>query len=95
VTLPPSSQSGSAKRRRLHVTKANAQNGARKEYWPEFRKVETIRARYIGGAFTVQTREGVLDMPEGGWLALDRDGYPYPIAADVFERIYAHVSDAS
>lgn len=75
-------------RRRLHVTKVNAQNGARKEFWPEFRKTTTIRARYIGKAFSVQTREGVLDMPEGGWLALDDEGYPYPIAADVFGRTY-------
>lgn len=83
-----------ATKRRLHVTKTNAQSGARKEFWAEFQKVETIRARYIGGPFTVQTREGVLDMPEGGWLALDRDGYPYPIAASVFERIYVEVESA-
>lgn len=80
-----------ATKRRLHVTRANAQNGLRKQGWPEFRKVETIRARYIPGPFTVETREGVLDMPEGGWLALDRDDYPYPIAADVFQRIYEQV----
>jgi hypothetical protein len=81
-----------ATKRRLHVTKANAQNGARKEFWPQFRKTALIRARYIPGAFTVETREGVLDMPEGGFLALDEDGYPYPIAADVFERTYEQVT---
>lgn len=77
-----------ATKRRLHVTKSNAQNGARSVFWPEYRKVATIRARYIGGAFTVETREGVLDMPEGGYLALDDEGYPYPVQKDVFERIY-------
>lgn len=81
-----------ATKRRMHITKTNAQNGARSAFWPEFRKVATIRARYIGGAFTVETREGVLDMPDGGWLALDADGWPYPIAADVFARTYAAIS---
>lgn len=80
-----------ATKRRMHVTKANAQNGLRREFWPEFRKTATIRAHYIPGAFTVETREGLLDMPEGGWLALDEDGYPYPIEASVFERIYDEV----
>lgn len=84
-----------ATKRRMHVTRTNAQNGARKEFWPEYRKTATIRARYIGGAFTVQTREGVLDMPDGGWLALDADGWPYPIATDVFERTYAPTSTDS
>lgn len=81
-----------ATKRRLHVTKANAQNGARKEFWQEFAKTATIRARHIPGAFTVETREGVLDMPDGGWLALDADGYPYPINDDVFARTYQEVA---
>lgn len=81
-----------ATKRRMHVTRANAQNGARKAFWQEFAKTATIRARYIGSAFTVETREGVLDMPDGGWLALDDEDYPYPIEAGVFDRIYTEVN---
>ena len=84
-----------ATRRRMHVTRANAQNGARKAFWPEYRKTQTIRARYIPGPWTVETREGVLDMPDGGWLALDDEDYPYPIDAEVFARIYEEVPVAS
>lgn len=80
------------KRRRHHVTRANAQNGLRKQGWPQFRKTALIRAHYIPGPFSVQTREGPLDMPEGGWLALDDEDWPYPIDAEVFARIYEQVS---
>lgn len=34
-------------------------------------------------------------MPEGGYLALDDEGYPYPVQKDVFERIYQEVQRAS
>jgi len=39
------------------------------------------------GPFEVETREGTLTC-EDGWLAIDSDGYPYPIAADEFNKIY-------
>lgn len=84
-----------ATKRQLHITKANAQNGVRGTFWQEFRKTATIRARRIPAAFTVETREGVLDMPEGGWLALDGDGFPYPIDAGVFAQTYEGVSGGS
>ncbi|HEY1179791.1 MAG TPA: hypothetical protein VGF17_26855, partial [Phytomonospora sp.] len=42
----------------------------------------------MDGPFTVQTREGVL-ASEGGWLAIDSDGYPYPIAEDEMSAVYA------
>lgn len=83
-----------ATKRRMHFTKANAQNGTRSCFWPEFRKTATIRARYIPVPFTVQTREGALDMPYGGWLALDGDGYPYPIETTVFDRTYEQIDDS-
>jgi hypothetical protein len=52
-----------------------------------FRKRTLTRAVRIAGAFEVETREGTLRCPDG-WLALDAHGWPYPIAADEFERIY-------
>lgn len=80
-----------AKKRALHVTKANAQNGARKEFWPAYRKLTVTRARFIGGPFTVETSAGTVDMPDGGFLALDEEGYPYPISVDIMKQTYRRV----
>jgi hypothetical protein len=56
----------------------------------EFRKTTTTRAWRIIGRFRVETREGVIEC-EDGWLAVDSGGWPYPIAADEFDRIYEPV----
>lgn len=55
--------------------------------WAAFRKTEPIEALRMDGTFTVETREGVVECDDG-WLALDSDGFPYPIAADEFENVY-------
>jgi hypothetical protein len=55
--------------------------------WGEYRKDVVTRAVRIDGRFEVVTREGTLGC-EDGWLALDLNGDPYPIAADVFSSIY-------
>lgn len=49
--------------------------------------LEPTWAMRITGAFEVETSEGTLTCQDG-WLAIDARGYPYPIAADEFERIY-------
>lgn len=60
----------------------------------QFRKKVTTRAIRMAGRFTVQTvHEGEVRC-EDGWLAFDARGYPYPIAADEFKRIYEEVGDA-
>lgn len=58
--------------------------------WREYRKTATTMAVRIDGEFTVKTREGTLTCPDG-YLAVDAHGWPYPIAADEFERIYEPV----
>ena len=45
----------------------------------------------IEGPFDVQTREGLMHC-ENGYLALDADGYPYPIAHDVQAATYLPLS---
>jgi hypothetical protein len=52
-----------------------------------YQKKQLTHAVRIAGPFSVETREGTLTCPDG-WLALDSGGWPYPIAADEFERIY-------
>jgi hypothetical protein len=53
----------------------------------EYRKATLTRATRVRGPFTVETREGLLTCPDG-YLAIDAHGWPYPIAADEFRRIY-------
>lgn len=52
-----------------------------------YRKKVLTSATRIKGPFIVETREGTLRCDDG-WLALDSNGDPYPIAADVFEELY-------
>lgn len=59
--------------------------------WAEYRKVATTQAIRINGPFSVQTREGLITS-EDGYLAVDAHGWPYPIAADEFEKIYTPVA---
>ncbi len=56
-----------------------------------YQKKVGTRAIRIKGPFQVVTREGLLTCPDG-YLALDSAGFPYPVAADEFERIYDLVS---
>lgn len=55
--------------------------------WGVYRKTEPIEALRMDGPFTVETREGVVECSDG-WLALDGDDFPYPIAADEFANVY-------
>lgn len=52
-----------------------------------YRKKIITRALPITGPFDVQTREGVMHCDDG-WLAIDNNGDPYPIASDVFDASY-------
>lgn len=53
----------------------------------EYTKRFTTRAIRIEGAFAVETSEGRLSC-ENGYLALDVNGNPYPIDANVFDQTY-------
>lgn len=55
--------------------------------WSLYRKKSLTKAMRMEGPFIVQTREGELTC-SNGWLAVDAHGWPYPIAADEFEKIY-------
>jgi hypothetical protein len=46
---------------------------------------------HADGTFTVGTREGLKTGEPNGWVALDGNGDPYPIAADVFDKTYEAV----
>lgn len=57
------------------------------ETWVSYYKKQPTRAIRITGPFAVQTREGTMTC-EDGWLAVDSNGDPYPIASDVFRDMY-------
>lgn len=61
------------------------------KFWQEYRKKIPVRATRIIGPFEVITREGRMSC-EDGWLAIDSRGWPYPIAADEFDRAYEPVA---
>lgn len=55
-----------------------------------YKKKVTTKAMRIDGPFAVKTREGELTCQDG-YLAVDSEGYPYPIAKSEFEAIYEKV----
>lgn len=62
--------------------------------WRFYRKRRDTLAIHIDRPFWVETREGTLTCSDG-YLALDSENYPYPIAKDEFEKIYTPVEDCS
>jgi len=57
-----------------------------------YRKMKLTKAMRVPGPFTTETREGILECPDG-YLAIDSDGWPYPIAKEEFEYIYEDARD--
>lgn len=55
--------------------------------WGTYRKKVLARAKKIEGPFTTETREGMLSCADG-YLCVDTEGYPYPIDAAEFDRLY-------
>jgi hypothetical protein len=64
------------------------------EEFREYRKTTTTRmAGPYNPPFVVQTREGqYLTAEEPSFLALDADGFPYPVALSVVEKTYEEIS---
>lgn len=58
--------------------------------WAEYRKVGTTRMTPITGPCTVVTMEGPYELPDGwtGYLAVDTQGWPYPVDAAVHAESY-------
>jgi hypothetical protein len=63
--------------------------------WAEYRKIGITRMwGPLTGPFTVETREGEYKLPAGwlGFVALDAEGYPYPVVAAEHARSYERVA---
>ena len=63
--------------------------------WERYRKMAATFAIYIDEPFSVDTAEGTVSLPKGGWLALDSRGYPYPIAREEFDETYERIESSS
>lgn len=61
--------------------------------WKHFRKVGTTRMIRIDGPFQCDTVDGNRVLCHDGWLALDAQGFPYPIAASEQAVSYEPVED--
>jgi hypothetical protein len=55
-------------------------------FQPYTRKSVTMMSR-VEGPFKVQTQHGVVECDDG-WVALDEEGWPYPISVSVQEKSY-------
>jgi hypothetical protein len=55
-------------------------------FHPYRKKSVTMMSR-VEGPFKVQTQEGVVECDDG-WVALDEEGWPYPISVSVQEKSY-------
>jgi len=71
----------------LHFTKNDT---LRIKDTTKYRKTALVDAKRIMGPFECVTREGIL-VCEDGYLAIDSEGWPYPIAKEEFENIYIPV----
>jgi len=60
--------------------------------WKDYRKTTTTRMLRMDGPFAVQTLEGLVDCPDG-WLAVDTQGHPYPVAATIHDQSYEEVGE--
>lgn len=58
-----------------------------------FRKTYRPLATRMAGSFACLTSEGNVAACDDGWLAIDSQGFPYPIGADEFAATY-ELSDA-
>lgn len=66
------------------VTRENLPDGEFRQY----RKLYKPSAIRMDGPFACVTSEGNVAACEDGWLAIDSQGYPYPIGAAEFEATY-------
>jgi hypothetical protein len=59
----------------------------------EFEKTRLTHAVRMEGTFHCLTSEGNVASCTDGWLAIDSEGYPYPVNAQEFDRTYRPVDD--
>lgn len=70
---------------KLFITKENVGNQG--FVFGNYRKKVITRAVQMDDPFTVKTKEGELTCSDG-YLALDSEGWPYPISRGDFEAMY-------
>lgn len=60
--------------------------------WGTFRKTHLTKMVRIEGPFEVETKEGKLSCPDG-YLAIDAEGWPYPISAADHAQMYEQTDE--
>jgi hypothetical protein len=75
----------------IRYSRANLPEGL----YTEYRKLGVTLMIPMVGPFTVLTKEGKYVLSEGwqGYVALDKEGHPYPIDAEAHASSYERVED--
>ncbi len=63
--------------------------------WGRYRKNGVTRMARIDGPFAARTLDGNIAFCDDGWLAVDRQGHPYPVADAAHTGVYERVLDRS
>lgn len=63
--------------------------------WEPYRKVVPTPAVRIQGPFIVATVHDLNVTCDDGWLAVDAEGFPYPIDAEAFDSLYVRARSAA
>jgi hypothetical protein len=63
------------------------------QHAPLWRKRKLTAAVRIVGPFSVETRDEILSCPDG-YLAVDSQGWPFPVNREEFEAVYEAVEVA-
>lgn len=71
----------------LEVTKENVEIMQIADGWQEYVKVTPTRMVRMSGAFACVTQEGRVEC-EDGFLAVDAEGFPYPVAKSIHDKTY-------
>lgn len=76
----------------LYFDKETIQEHIDKDRFLTYRKKLLTKALRVKGSFTVMTKEGKLHC-DNGYLAIDSQGYPYPIDFKIFEETYERADE--
>lgn len=71
----------------LTVSKDNLSIIEAADGWKDYVKVTPTKMIRMIGPFQCETKEGLVEC-EDGFLAVDAEGYPYPVAKSIHDKTY-------
>lgn len=74
----------------LAINKENVKVLNAAQAWHEYVKTTTTKMLRMTGPFACETKEGRVECKDG-YLALDAEGFPYPIAKSIHDKTYQRI----